>query len=56
MTFYGRATWPEPFAGDLDPDIERDLSAMLFFFEAYMRRGIVAPYKFRNPRRSRRFR
>jgi len=36
--------------------IERDLSAMLFFFEAYMRRGIWVPYKFRNPGRSRRFR
>jgi hypothetical protein len=29
---------------------------MLFFFEAYMRRGVWAPYKFRNLGRSRRFR
>ncbi len=56
MNFHGRATWPEPFAGSLDPDIERDLSAMLFFFEAYMRPGVWVPYKFRNPRRSHRFR
>jgi hypothetical protein len=56
MTFHGRVTWPEPFAGNMDPDIERDLSTMLFFFEAYMRRGVWAPYKFRNPGRSRRFR
>ncbi|MGF7208071.1 hypothetical protein GGE65_002649 [Skermanella aerolata] len=55
MTFHGRATWPEPFVGDLHPDIERDLSAMLFFFEAYMRRGIWVPYKFRNPGLSHRF-
>jgi hypothetical protein len=56
MTFYGRANWPEPLVGDLHPDIERDLSAMLFFFESYMRRGVWVPYKFRNPGRSRRFR
>jgi hypothetical protein len=56
MTFYGRANWPEPFVGDLHPDIERDLSAMLFFFEAYMRRGVWVPYKFRNPGRPHRFR
>ena len=55
MTFHGRANWPEPFVGDLHPDIERDLSAMLFFFEAYMRRGAWVPYKFRNPGRSHRF-
>ena len=56
MNFHGRATWPEPFAGSLDPDLERDLSAMLFFFEAYMRPGVWVPYKFRNPGRSHRFR
>jgi hypothetical protein len=56
MNFYGRAMWPEPFAGSIDSDMERDLSAMLFFFEAYMRRGIWAPYKFRNPRSSHRLR
>jgi hypothetical protein len=56
MNFYGRATWPEPFAGKLDSDLERDLSAMLFFFEAYMRPGVWVRYKFRNPRPSHRFR
>ena len=38
--------WPGDLAGtvvgSLDPDIERDLSAMLFFFEAYMRPGVLA--------------
>jgi hypothetical protein len=56
MIFHGRANWPEPFAGSVDPDLERDLSTMLFFFEAYMRPGVWAPYKFRNPRPSHRFR
>jgi hypothetical protein len=56
MNFHGRANWPEPFAGSVDPDIERDLSAMLFFFEAYMRPGFWVPYKFHNPRPSHRFR
>jgi hypothetical protein len=56
MNFHGRATWPEPVAESLDPDIERDLSAMLFFFEAYIRPGVWVPYKFRSPRRSHRFR
>jgi hypothetical protein len=56
MNFHGRATWPEPLDWSLDPDLERDLSAMLFFFEAYMRPGVLVPYKFRNPRCLHRFR
>jgi hypothetical protein len=50
MNFHGRATWPEPFGQNLGADLERDLSTMLFFFEAYMRPGFGQPYKFRNPR------
>jgi hypothetical protein len=49
MNFHGRATWPEPLSQNLGTDLERDLSAMLFFFEAYMRPGFRQPYKFRDP-------
>jgi hypothetical protein len=51
MNFHGRATWPEPLSQNLSTDLERDLSAMLFFFEAYMRPGFRQPYKFCDPRR-----
>ena len=34
MNFHGRATWREPLDQSLGSDLERDLSAMLFFLEA----------------------
>jgi hypothetical protein len=56
MTFHDRATWREPLGQNLGADLERDISTMLFFFEAYMRPGFMQPYKFRNPRLRYRFR
>jgi hypothetical protein len=55
MSFHGRATLQEPIDQSLGSDLERDLSCMLFFFEAYMRRGIGTNFKFRNPKRLSRF-
>ncbi|EWY41496.1 hypothetical protein N825_27645 [Skermanella stibiiresistens SB22] len=36
-------------------DLERDLSTVLFFFEAYMRPAIWTEYSFKNAKRSNRF-
>lgn len=55
-SFQDRPTWREPFERNLGSDLERDLSAILFFFEAYIRRGIWTTFKFRNPKRWARFR
>lgn len=51
LSFRGRANWPEPFGHDLGADLEHDLSTILFFFEAYLRPGILTGYRFRNPGR-----
>ncbi|UEM04344.1 hypothetical protein JL101_002555 [Skermanella rosea] len=56
MSFRGRSNWPGSFGHDLGVDLERDLSTVLFFFEAYMRPGILTGYRFWNPGRSHRFR
>jgi hypothetical protein len=51
MIFYDRPKRLEPLELKLGSDIERDLSAMVFFFEAYIRPGILVAYKFNKPRR-----
>jgi hypothetical protein len=45
LNFQGRASWREPLGQRLDPDLERDLSTVLFFFEAYIRSGFFVAYK-----------
>ena len=56
LNFQDRASRQEPLEYSIGPDLERDLSTILFFFEAYIRSGFLVEYKFRNPRRSHRFR